>query len=107
MLALMIRDNWLQYAQADALQKNEKNRRIAIERYAQPRGDISVDGKPITGSKRTSGSDLEYKRTYENGPMWAPVTGYASHAFGSTQLESIQGGIPTGTAIPLFCPNPL
>ncbi|NEC31564.1 penicillin-binding protein 2 [Streptomyces sp. SID8111] len=107
MLALMIRDNWLQYVQADALQKNEKNRRIAIERYAQPRGDIIVDGKPITGSKRTSGSDFEYKRTYKNGPMWAPVTGYASQAFGATQLESIEDGILTGNADQLFFRNTL
>ncbi|MBD9732049.1 penicillin-binding protein 2 [Streptomyces sp. H28] len=107
MLALLIRDNWLQYVQADALQKNEKNRRIAIERYAQPRGDIIVDGKPITGSKQTSGSDFEYKRTYKNGPMWAPVTGYASQAFGATQLESIEDGILTGNADQLFFRNTL
>jgi penicillin-binding protein A len=88
-LALLIRDNWLQYVQASALQENKNNRRIAIERYAQPRGDIIVDGKPVTGSAETSGSDYKFKRTYKNGPMWAPVTGYASQAFGATQLESI------------------
>ncbi|PWJ06657.1 penicillin-binding protein [Streptomyces sp. NWU49] len=106
-LALLLRDNWLQYVQADALQKHERNRRIAIERYAQPRGDIIVDGKPITGSKQTSGSDFEYKRTYKNGPMWAPVTGYASQAFGATQLESIEDGILTGNDDQLFFRNTL
>lgn len=106
-LALLLRDNWLQYVQADALQKHEHNRRIAIERYAQPRGDIIVDGKPITGSKQTSGSDFEYKRTYKNGPMWAPVTGYASQAFGATQLESIEDGILTGNDDQLFFRNTL
>ncbi|MFI8307671.1 peptidoglycan D,D-transpeptidase FtsI family protein [Streptomyces sp. NPDC085927] len=106
-LALLIRGNWLQYVQADELQKNEHNRRIAIERYEQPRGDIIVDGKPITGSKQTSGSDFDYKRTYKDGPMWAPVTGYASQAFGANQLESIEDGILTGNDDRLFFRNTL
>nr|WP_203645123.1 penicillin-binding protein 2 [Streptomyces sp. SID14478] len=101
-LALLIRDNWLQYVQADSLQTNEKNRRVTIERYAQPRGDIIVDGKPITGSKATSGTDLKYKRTWKDGPMWSPVTGYASQIVGATQIESIEDGMLTGNDDRLF-----
>ncbi|MFG2606711.1 peptidoglycan D,D-transpeptidase FtsI family protein [Streptomyces sp. NPDC048514] len=101
-LALLIRDNWIQYVQADALQTNTHNRRVSIERYANPRGDIIVDGKAITGSKESSSSDFKYKRTYKNGAMWAPVTGYASQAFGATQLESIEDGILTGNDDRLF-----
>jgi len=109
-LALLIRDNWLQYAKADALKEDPVNRRVAIERYATPRGDIVVDGKSITGSAKsnTSGySDFEYKRTYKDGEMWAPVTGYASQAFGATQLESIEDGILTGNDDRLFFRNTL
>ncbi|MFF2850083.1 peptidoglycan D,D-transpeptidase FtsI family protein [Streptomyces sp. NPDC058001] len=101
-LTLLLRDNWVQYVQADDLQTNKNNRRVTIERYAQPRGDIIVDGKSITGSKKTDGSDFAYKRTYKNGPMWAPVTGYASQAFGATQLESLEDGILTGNDDRLF-----
>ncbi|MFI6336088.1 peptidoglycan D,D-transpeptidase FtsI family protein [Streptomyces sp. NPDC050535] len=109
-LALLIRDNWIQYVQADTLRADPKNRRVAIERYATPRGDIIVDGNPITGSTKTSGdsfNDFEYKRTYKNGAMWAPVTGYASQAFGATQLESIEDGILTGNDDRLFFRNTL
>ncbi|MBY8343737.1 penicillin-binding protein 2 [Streptomyces spinosirectus] len=106
-LALLVRDNWIQYVQADSLQNNTHNRRVSIERYAQPRGDIIVDGKSITGSTQTSGSDFKYKRTYKDGPMWAPVTGYASQAFGATQLESIDDGILTGNDDRLFFRNTL
>lgn len=101
-MALLIRDNWLQYVMADDLKTNKENRRVTIARYAQPRGDIIVDGKPITGSTETSSSDYKYKRTYKNGEMWAPVTGYASQAFGATQLESIEDGILTGNDDRLF-----
>jgi peptidoglycan glycosyltransferase len=39
--------------------------------------------------------------------MWAPVTGYASQAFGANQLESIEDGILSGTDDRLFFRNTL
>ncbi|MER7051046.1 penicillin-binding transpeptidase domain-containing protein [Streptomyces sp. NPDC000351] len=105
-LTLLIRDNWLQYVQADELKEDEHNRRVAIERYASPRGDIIVDGQAITGHATTDG-DFKYKRTYEDGAMWAPVTGYVSQAYGATQLEAIDDGILTGNDDRLFFRNTL
>ena len=109
-LTLLLRDNWLQYVKTDSLKDDPKNRRVTIARYSTPRGDIIVDGNPITGSTETSTSglnDLKYKRTYKNGAMWAPVTGYASQAFGANQLESIEDGILSGTDDRLFFRNTL
>ncbi|MFF5156166.1 peptidoglycan D,D-transpeptidase FtsI family protein [Streptomyces sp. NPDC000348] len=105
-LTLLVRDNWLQYVQADELRTDEHNRRVAIERYASPRGDIIVDGEPITGHTTTKG-DFKYKRTYKDGAMWAPVTGFVSQAFGANQLESIEDGILTGNDDRLFFRNTL
>ncbi|MGW0338038.1 peptidoglycan D,D-transpeptidase FtsI family protein [Streptomyces sp. NPDC003011] len=105
-LTLLIRDNWLQYVQADSLKEDPKNRRVAIARYATPRGDIIVGGSPITGHATTSG-DFKYKRTYKNGAMWAPVTGFVSQAYGANQLESIEDGILTGDDDRLFFRNTL
>lgn len=101
-LALLVRDNWIQYVQADGLKNNKNNRRVLIARYSQPRGNIIVDGRPITGSVETNGTDFKYKRTYKNGPMWAPVTGYASQAFGANQIENLEDGILTGDDDRLF-----
>ncbi|OPG01811.1 penicillin-binding protein [Streptomyces sp. GKU 895] len=106
-LALLIRDNWLQYVKADELRTDTDNRRVAIERYATPRGDIIVDGKAITGHKETTTGDFKYKRTYKNGAMWAPVTGFVSQAYGANQLESIEDGILTGNDDRLFFRNTL
>ncbi len=100
--ALLLRDNWVQFVQADSLKNNVHNRRVMMQEYAQPRGDIIVDGKPVTGSTTVSGSDFKYKRTYTNGPMWAPVTGFASQAFGSNSLENIEDKILTGQDDRLF-----
>ncbi|MEU6771666.1 penicillin-binding protein 2 [Streptomyces sp. NPDC046759] len=101
-LALLIRDNYLQYVKADQLASEKDNRRVAIERYAHPRGDIIVDGNPITGSAESKSGDFKYKRTYKNGPMWAPVTGYSSQAFDGSQLEKLDDGILTGNDDRLF-----
>ncbi|UUU32590.1 penicillin-binding protein 2 [Streptomyces sp. CA-210063] len=106
-LALLIRDNWIQYVQADSLKTDTENRRVAIERYATPRGDIIVDGKAITGSVATKGTDYKYKRTWKNGEMWAPVTGYSSQIIGATQLENLEDGILTGNDDRLFFRNTL
>ncbi|ATL84156.1 MULTISPECIES: peptidoglycan D,D-transpeptidase FtsI family protein [Streptomyces] len=100
--ALLLRDNWIQYVQADELKDHTKNRRVLIARYSQPRGNIIVDGQPITGSAETNGTDFKYKRTYKNGPMWAPVTGYASQAYDANQIEKIEDGILTGNDDRLF-----
>ncbi|MFE3642339.1 peptidoglycan D,D-transpeptidase FtsI family protein [Streptomyces sp. NPDC059169] len=101
-LALLVRTNWLQYVQAEDLNTNSKNRRVQIERYAAERGNIIVGGKPITGSVATDDTDFKYKRTYVDGPMWAPVTGYASQAYDANQLEKLEDGILTGNDDRLF-----
>ncbi|MEU9713824.1 penicillin-binding protein 2 [Streptomyces sp. NPDC047976] len=102
-LALLIRTNWLQYVQAEDLSTRKENRRVQIAQYGTERGNIIVQGgQPITGSAVTAGSDYKFKRTYVDGPLWAPVTGYASQAFGSTQLESLEDGILTGNDDRLF-----
>ncbi|MBK3541844.1 penicillin-binding protein 2 [Streptomyces sp. MBT60] len=101
-LSLLIRDNWLQYVRADELNSHKYNRRVEIERYAHERGDIIVDGKAITGSAETEDSDFTYKRVWKNGPLWAPVTGYSSQAFDSSQLENLEDGILTGNDDQLF-----
>jgi peptidoglycan glycosyltransferase len=101
-LALLLRVNYVQFVQADQLSNDPHNRRVAINQYAQPRGDIIVDGKAITGHTETNGSDFKYKRTYVDGPMWAPVTGHASQAFGTTFLEGVEDKFLTGNDDRLF-----
>ncbi|RSS84483.1 penicillin-binding protein 2 [Streptomyces sp. WAC06614] len=101
-LALLVRTNWLQYVQAEELATRKENRRVQIAQYGTERGNIIVEGQPITGSQAVDGSDYKYKRTYLDGRLWAPVTGFASQAFGSTQLESLEDGILTGNDDRLF-----
>ncbi|MEU5208105.1 penicillin-binding protein 2 [Streptomyces sp. NPDC020742] len=94
-LALLIRATWVQFVQADELAEDPHNRRVKIEAYSYPRGNIIVGGQPVTGSVATSG-DFKYKRTYKDGPMYAPVTGFASQAQGQTFLEGTYNKLLSG-----------
>lgn len=101
-LALLLRVNYVQFVQADQLNSDKNNRRVAINQFAQPRGDIVVDGKAVTGHTTTHGSDFKYKRTYTDGKMWAPVTGYASQVYGTSMLEGVEDDFLTGQDDRLF-----
>ncbi|MFJ5226108.1 penicillin-binding transpeptidase domain-containing protein [Streptomyces sp. NPDC088400] len=96
-LALLVRATWVQAYESKALADDQYNRRKIIAQYAQPLGDIVVAGSPVTGSRKTASGDLAYERTYTDGDLYAPVTGYSSQAYGSTQLEGIYTDVLDGT----------
>ncbi|MEW1721828.1 penicillin-binding transpeptidase domain-containing protein [Streptomyces sp. NPDC093109] len=102
--ALLVNSARIQLIEADSLDHNPANRRATIARYAEPRGAILVDGKPVTGSRDTE-QPLRYERTYTQGPLYAPVTGYASQTYGTTLLEYAEDAVLSGTA-PMLAPFP-
>ncbi|MFD4659885.1 penicillin-binding transpeptidase domain-containing protein [Kitasatospora sp. NPDC058444] len=94
--ALCAQATRVQVFQAKELDRNSANRRLTIERYAQPRGDILVGAERVTGSEPTGGR-YAYKRGYTDGPTYAAVTGFASQAYGTSQLEGTEDELLTGT----------
>ncbi|MEU8707213.1 penicillin-binding protein 2 [Streptomyces sp. NPDC048565] len=105
LLALLANAARVQLFEAHELTTNSANRRTTIDRYDQPRGNILVGDEPVTGSKDT-GQQLAYERTYRHGPLYAPVTGYASQTYGTSLLENAEDAVLTGTA-PILAPLPL
>ncbi|MFD5628120.1 penicillin-binding transpeptidase domain-containing protein [Streptomyces sp. NPDC127072] len=105
LVALLVNATRVQVFQARSYDENPANRRQPIARYAQPRGDVVVDGRAVTGS-RDSGEQLRYERTYRNGPLYAPVTGFASQVYGTAFLERAEDGILSGSD-PMLSPLPL
>ncbi|MET7681068.1 penicillin-binding transpeptidase domain-containing protein [Streptomyces sp. NPDC005423] len=103
--ALLVNAARVQLLQARSYDDNPANRRPSIARYHQPRGAILVGGRPVTGS-RDSGEQLRYERTYRDGPLYAPVTGFASQQYGTTLLEHSEDGVLSGTD-PVLAPLPL
>ncbi|MBT2482285.1 penicillin-binding transpeptidase domain-containing protein [Streptomyces sp. ISL-94] len=96
LVALLVNTARVQLWESAAYGANPANKRPAIERYAEPRGDILVEGRPVTGS-RDSGQLLRYERTYKNGPLYAPVTGYSSQTYGTSSIERAEDAILSGT----------
>ncbi len=105
LLALLVNAVRIQIVRAGAYDANPANRRHDLARYGQPRGDILVGGRAVTGS-RDSGQRFRHERTYRDGPLYAPVTGFASQVYGTALLENAADGILSGTD-PALSPLPL
>ncbi|MFE7856541.1 penicillin-binding transpeptidase domain-containing protein [Streptomyces sp. NPDC057403] len=105
LVALLVNAARIQIVLAGPYDRDPANRRVTIARYDRPRGDILVDGRSVTGS-RDSREQLRYERTYTDGPLYAPVTGFASQLYGTTLLEHTHDAILSG-ADPVLTPLPL
>jgi penicillin-binding protein A len=103
--ALLVNAARVQVVQSRLYDDNPANRRAEIARYGRPRGDILVGDEPVTGSVDT-GEQLRYERTYKDGPLYAPVTGFSSQSYGTTFLEHAGDGVLSGTD-PMLSPLPL
>lgn len=104
--ALLVNAARVQLFEGGSYEHNPGNRRADIARYHHPRGDILVADRPVTGSVDTGGR-LRHERTYADGPLYAPVTGFASQAYGTTLLEHAEDDVLTGrhpllSALPLL-----
>lgn len=95
-VALLCNVARVQIWESAAYGANPANKRPAIARYAEPRGDVLVDGRPVTGS-RDSGQLLRHERTYANGPLYAPVTGFSSQTYGTSFVERAEDPLLSGT----------
>jgi peptidoglycan glycosyltransferase len=96
LMALLANAVRVQGVQAERLDKHPGNGRPTVERFGRPRGDILVDGASITGSRDTR-QRLRYERTYTQGPLYAPVTGFLSQTYGSTDLENAEDRVLSGS----------
>jgi peptidoglycan glycosyltransferase len=99
---LLVNDNVVQYANAKTLRDKPGNTRLLFQQYDRKRGDIvTATGVTIASSVPTNDT-LKYLRTYANGPLFAPVTGFYSIVYGGTQIESADNSILAGTDDRLF-----
>lgn len=99
-LVLLVNLNYVQGFEADSLKGKPGNSRVLIEQYKRDRGPIVVDGRAIAKSKPTNGT-YKYQRTYTNGPLYAPATGYYS-IYQATGIEKAENGMLDGTSGKLF-----
>ncbi|WP_242882832.1 peptidoglycan D,D-transpeptidase FtsI family protein [Actinomadura litoris] len=91
---LMAQVNYVQGSQADNLRTDARNSRQYSDLFNSPRGEISAGGEVLVSSKETHKDNPKYGRSYKDGPVFAPVTGYFNG--NATQVEraynSLLGG---------------
>lgn len=98
--ALLININYIAFVQNDALRNRDGNSRLIIEEYDHERGSILVGRRAVAKSVETDGR-LRFQRSYSDGPLFAPVTGYYS-VYGATAIEKTENDLLSGTDDRLF-----
>ncbi|TAM91817.1 MAG: hypothetical protein EPN43_03475, partial [Jatrophihabitans sp.] len=100
-LALFLNLNLVQVVQGDSLRDHPGNRRVLLNEYASPRGQIVVQGQAVAESTPTNDGQ-KYLRSYPGGALYAPLTGYFSFIYGRSGVEESADSILSGDDPRLF-----
>jgi peptidoglycan glycosyltransferase len=96
-VALLTSTSIIQGFQADNLASDPRNTRTLYDSFSVERGAILVDGEPVAQSMPAK-DDYKFLRTYKNGPLYAPITGFIPINGAPTGLEHSLNGELTGTS---------
>jgi peptidoglycan glycosyltransferase len=99
--ALFVNLNFVQVVKGSDLRNDTRNRRVLLNEYASPRGDINVQGTAIAHSKATN-DELKYLRVYPQGRLYAAVTGYYSFIYNASGIEAAEDSVLSGNSDKLF-----
>ena len=94
---LFISTSVIQVFAADNLSADSRNSRTLYDSFSAERGPILVDGQPIAMSEPVDDA-FSYLRTYADGPLYAPVTGYFTLNQGNTGVEGALNDYLSGSA---------
>lgn len=97
LIALLVNVTVIQVIFAGDYRDRPGNQRVLLEEYDRQRGPILVGADPVARSVET-GNTLRYLRTYSQGPLYAPVTGFYSIVYGATGLERQENRVLTGNS---------
>ena len=100
--ALLVNANVVQFADAKNLRDKPGNTRNLYAQYDHKRGDIVTSTGATIASSTPTNDTLKYLRTYANGPLYAPVTGFYSIIYGATNIEATDNSLLAGTDDRLF-----
>lgn len=81
----------------DSLNNNPQNRRVRDDEFSQDRGPI-LAGQEQVAQTTPSKDQFHFQRTYPQGQLYAPVTGYYSYDHARSGLEASMNREMAGTA---------
>ena len=99
--AIFLNLNYVQVVKGSDYRNADGNKRVLLNEYASPRGAIVVQGTDVAVSQSTK-DELKYLRTYPDGPVYAPVTGYYSFVYGRSGIEQAEDDVLSGNDPRLF-----
>ncbi len=91
----------VQFFEAENLNANPWNSRTIYKDFDKNRGAILVDGDPIAESV-PSDDEFAFQRVYNEPELYAPITGFYSLVYGSTQMESAMNAQLSGSGDEFF-----
>lgn len=87
---------WVQVLNAESFRMQSGNTRVLLQQFNHSRGSILVGSEPIASSARAAGESF-YQRSYVDGPLYAPITGFYSLIYGATGLERSANDLLSGS----------
>ena len=103
-LALMLNSTYSYLFRTDSLNADPANRRVRDSQFGTDRGDIMVGNTAIVTSTAVD-DQYKFQRSYTQGTLYAPVTGYYSFLFGGSGLEKYYSAQLSGTSDSQFLQN--
>ncbi|HRY08633.1 MAG: penicillin-binding protein 2 [Actinobacteria bacterium] len=101
-ILLSINLTFQQFILAPKINAQPGNQRTVLAEYERERGPILVGTKPVARSVATPKQTFKFLRTYSDGVLYAPATGFYSSLYGSTGLERTENEILSGNDPRLF-----
>ncbi len=96
MVLLLANNSYVQVIKADSYANNPDNLRRLYDQYNVERGLITAADGTVLASSTATDDKLKYLRTYPDGPLYAPVTGYYSVTSGAHGMEYAENQILNG-----------
>lgn len=94
---LLANDSYVQGLNASNYAGDPRNQRALYDQYSVQRGLITAADGTILASSQATGDKLKYLRTYSDGPLYAPVTGYYSVTSGAHGMEYAENEVLNGS----------
>ncbi|MGH3938775.1 MAG: peptidoglycan D,D-transpeptidase FtsI family protein [Pseudonocardiaceae bacterium] len=98
---LLANATYIQVVKADEFRSDTRNRRVLLDEYGRQRGQLIAGGLSLASSVETGGP-LRFTRTYLDGPLFAPITGYYSLRYGAGGMEKAMDSVLNGSDDSLF-----
>lgn len=103
-LALLVNASYSYVFRTQSLNSDPANRRVRDAEFGTDRGDILVGNTPIVTSTAVD-DRFGFQRNYDQGPLYASVTGYYSFLYGGSGLERSYSSQLAGTSDVQFLQN--